>query len=248
MSAKSSATFSARLANADTTYPSSKKKGKNVVPPVPPPPPVPPVAPVPAVPPVAPAPPPPPLPPAREGNTIRINAAPAGTPSPQPATITVTGYRTGTSSGSLGKSNLTYRRDANGAPAPGTPVYYVDGVSRGHSDPGVKSEDIQNITVLSSPDAATYGEEGKSGVILIDTKEYMAKNKVHQVNVGTNSVVVPNGNPLYVVEGKVVSNDELKKYSASEIEAMSVLKGDAATSKYGKDGANGVIEIKLKSK
>ncbi|SEW22653.1 TonB-dependent outer membrane receptor, SusC/RagA subfamily, signature region [Chitinophaga sp. YR573] len=235
MSAKSSVRhsviFSDRLANADTTHPSSKKKGKNVVPPVPPVPPPPPPAPVPSVPPVAPVPPPPPAPGVR---TITIVPDPAGTPSPQPETITVTGYRTAAISAS---------------PGPGTPVYYVNGVSVGYNNPGIKSEDIRTVTVLNGPDAAPYGEEGKHGMVFIDTKESMTNNQVRKINVGTNSVIVPNGNPLYVVDGKIISdNKELKKYSANEIESMSVLKDDAATSKYGKDGANGVIEIKLKSK
>lgn len=231
-SVRNSVIFSARSEKRDTAYPSSKRKGKNAVPPVPPPPPVPPVAPVPPVPPVAPVPPPPP--PAPGGNTITVTPAPAGTPSPQPQTIRVTGYRTVSPSGS---------------PAPGTPVYYVNGVSVGHNNPGIKSEDIRTVTVLSGPDAAPYGEEGKHGMVFIDTKESMTNNQVRKINVGTNSVIIPNGNPLYVVDGKIISdNKELKKYSANEIESMSVLKDDAATSKYGKDGANGVIEIKLKSK
>jgi TonB-dependent SusC/RagA subfamily outer membrane receptor len=66
--------------------------------------------------------------------------------------------------------------------------------------------------------------------------------------VGTNSVVVPNSNPLYVIDGKIANSGDVKKISAGDIEAMSVLKDDAATNKYGKDGANGVIEIKLKIK
>jgi TonB-dependent SusC/RagA subfamily outer membrane receptor len=160
-------------------------------------------------------------------------------------------------SGSPSQSSLTFRRpalDANGTPVQGTPLYYVDGVSRGHNDPGVKNEDIQNITVLSNPDPATYGEDGKNGVIFIDTKEYMNKHKVHEIkispntNTNTNSIVVKDGNPLYVVDGKRSDKEGAGKIAPGDIESVNVLKDDAAISKYGKDGANGVVEIKLKAK
>jgi TonB-dependent SusC/RagA subfamily outer membrane receptor len=128
----------------------------------------------------------------------------------------------------------------------------VDGVSRGHNDPGVKSEDIQNITVLSNPDPATYGEEGKNGVIFIDTKEYMGKHKVHEIkispnpNTNANSIVIQDRKPLYVVDGK--RSDKEGNIAPGDIESVNVLKDAAATNKYGKDGANGVIEINLKVK
>jgi TonB-dependent SusC/RagA subfamily outer membrane receptor len=201
----------------DTLTPSS---GKNKVPP--PPPPKPPVAPPPPpAPPVAfpkPAVPPPPPP------------APPKLPAP---VVTV-----------------------DGAPGAGTPVYYIDGVSIGQNSPNVKSEDIASITVLKNADVATYGEGSQNGVIFIKTK--VDARPAININYNNNSnsndsnkirVMVKDSKmtkPLYIVDGKKISNDEMTKISPDKIESISVLKDDAAISVYGKDGANGVIVVTTK--
>lgn len=58
------------------------------------------------------------------------------------------------------------------------------------------------------------------------------------------------GAPLYVLikDGAEfrTKSDEMEKIDPNKIESISVLKGDAAKSQYGKDGKNGVIIIKIK--
>jgi TonB-dependent SusC/RagA subfamily outer membrane receptor len=53
-------------------------------------------------------------------------------------------------------------------------------------------------------------------------------------------------NPIYILEGKQISKEEMEKITAERIESVTVLKGESATELYGTRGANGVVEIKLK--
>lgn len=55
-------------------------------------------------------------------------------------------------------------------------------------------------------------------------------------------------NPLFVIDGKKVSEKEFKKISHDDIESIDVLKGKKAKKKYGKKGENGVIEVTTKKK
>ncbi|MCP4976425.1 MAG: M56 family peptidase [Maribacter sp.] len=52
--------------------------------------------------------------------------------------------------------------------------------------------------------------------------------------------------PLYFVDGKETTKDDIKFLEPSEIKTMNVLKGEKAEDKYGKKGKNGVIEITTK--
>ncbi|USD24221.1 M56 family metallopeptidase [Flagellimonas marinaquae] len=54
------------------------------------------------------------------------------------------------------------------------------------------------------------------------------------------------GRPLYIVDGKKTKQKMVNKISPSDIENVTVLKGDPAIEKYGKKGTNGVIEITTK--
>lgn len=55
-------------------------------------------------------------------------------------------------------------------------------------------------------------------------------------------------NPLILIDGKKSSQTELNMISPNNIEAINVLKGDAAKNIYGDKGKNGVIEITTKKK
>jgi bla regulator protein blaR1 len=52
--------------------------------------------------------------------------------------------------------------------------------------------------------------------------------------------------PLYIVDGKEISKEEMNKIEPDTIESVSVLKGDSAAKKYGDKGKDGVVEITLK--
>ena len=55
-----------------------------------------------------------------------------------------------------------------------------------------------------------------------------------------------NVEPLYVVNGNVISKEEFKDISPQSIKSINVLKGKDATEQYGSRGVNGVIIITLK--
>jgi len=52
--------------------------------------------------------------------------------------------------------------------------------------------------------------------------------------------------PLYILNGKEISDKEMKKLDPNSIKSINVLKDKFATEKYGEKGANGVLEITLK--
>ncbi len=52
--------------------------------------------------------------------------------------------------------------------------------------------------------------------------------------------------PIYILNGKAISKDEMNKINPSSIESINVLKGEKAIAKYGKKGKKGVVEIILK--
>ena len=54
--------------------------------------------------------------------------------------------------------------------------------------------------------------------------------------------------PLYILNGKEISKEEMDAIKPDSIEKVEVLKGDSATKKYGEKGENGVILITTKDK
>lgn len=54
--------------------------------------------------------------------------------------------------------------------------------------------------------------------------------------------------PLYIVEGKEVTEEIIAAIKPDDVESINVLKDISATKKYGEKGKNGVIEIYLKKK
>ena len=145
---------------------------------------------------------------------------------------------------------LTFRKNAvnpDGTPADGSPMYIVDGVSKGRNSPDIKAEDIASISVVKDDASKEYGEDAKNGIIIITSKEHAAKE-----NGEINRIVVKDpknakgATPLYIVDGKRTTN--LEKLSPDDIESINVLKGESATKIYGSAGANGVIQVKTKIK
>jgi TonB-dependent SusC/RagA subfamily outer membrane receptor len=123
------------------------------------------------------------------------------------------------------------------------PLFFVDDVEVSDIS-SVNMDDILAIDVLKdSTTTSTYGSRGANGVVLITTKK-----------------VKVNTEPLYIVDGVIVSNpfpketlnpfgtktDSKDKLNVDNIESIDVLKGASATSIYGEKGVNGVIIITTK--
>ena len=64
---------------------------------------------------------------------------------------------------------------------------------------------------------------------------------------GSDMIFISDGDDLYIViNGKESSKEEMEKLGNDKIEKIDVIKGDAATKKYGDKAKNGVIEITTK--
>jgi TonB-dependent SusC/RagA subfamily outer membrane receptor len=84
---------------------------------------------------------------------------------------------------------------------------------------------------MYSYDAAEVAEEAPSNKIMIRG----------------NSSISSDHQPLYIVDGQVISSDEATKINSDMFKSMEVLTDAKATAIYGSRGANGVIVISLKS-
>lgn len=60
------------------------------------------------------------------------------------------------------------------------------------------------------------------------------------------TIKLTNSNPLYVVNGVIVSKEKFENYKPTEIESTTKFEGESAKTIYGEQGRNGVILITLK--
>lgn len=96
---------------------------------------------------------------------------------------------------------------------------------------------IESMNVLKDKAATDkYGDKGKNGVV-----EVISKKTTSSVSFFADE------EPVYVLNGKVISQDEFKRIDPDNIESMSVLKDKQATDKYGDKAKYGAIEIIIKS-
>ncbi|QEC67539.1 hypothetical protein FRZ67_09620 [Panacibacter ginsenosidivorans] len=84
-----------------------------------------------------------------------------------------------------------------------------------------------------------YNIKGKQAAVVVITKDY--KPKVIAKNITGDA-------PIYIVDGKPVSETDAKKIDANNILTVNVLKGNEATKAYGEDGKSGVVIIITKAK
>jgi len=148
------------------------------------------------------------------------------------------------------------------------PLFVLDGViiDKARMD-AIKPDNIESITVLKDKSAiGKYGDKAKDGVILITTKGKSGAangNKEEDVKVvgygKTSDLKNPSSPlgfsirtldsenpPLYVVDGVITDKRRAEYFIEIGVESVDVLKGKAATDKYGDKGKNGVILITLK--
>lgn len=123
---------------------------------------------------------------------------------------------------------------------PANALYVLDGktVSREEAMK-IDGADIKEINILKDkPAIDKYGDKGKNGVVEMTSKKDVDKQQPTVWKVPDNV--------LYVLDGKILSKEAYNKLDKKTIAAMNVLKGKAATDKYGDKGKNGVIEITSK--
>ncbi len=62
------------------------------------------------------------------------------------------------------------------------------------------------------------------------------------------AIANPSTVPLYIADGKIITDEKFRQIDPNNIEKMKVLKGKDAISKYGAKGKNGAVIITLKRK
>lgn len=139
-----------------------------------------------------------------------------------------------------------------------TKLVIVDGKEVPEADLSkLNPNDIDNISVLKDESGLkVYGKKGENGVIIINTKgqdktdNTIETNMMEEPNIKVvqdNSVGIdPQTRPLSIVDGKEQPSEVLQDISPDKIEKIEVLKGKAATDKYGEKGKNGVVIVTLK--
>ncbi len=123
----------------------------------------------------------------------------------------------------------------------GNPVYVLDEKRVDHSEiKNISPNDIQSISVLKGKAATdVYGEEGKDGVIIIESNPKQIKDKPES----TVNIDNLENKPLFIVDGKKMPQDfNINTINSKDIKAISVLK-DNSTLNYGEEAKHGVIVI-----
>jgi hypothetical protein len=148
--------------------------------------------------------------------------------------------RTGSGATTVAKSEKVSINDSKNLP-----LYILDGKEiTGAEMNNLDAKLIKEINVLKGESAINkYGEKARNGAIEIKTKTKEDQNDSKE------TIVIKANNktkPLYYLDGKAITNEELNKIAPEKIESITVLKGESAIKKYGEKGKDGVVEILLK--
>lgn len=148
------------------------------------------------------------------------------------------------------------------------PLMILDGkeLEKGFDIKTIDPETIESVSVLKDAGGtAIYGERGAHGVVLITTKAKAKKDaakrdtselrEIQVVGYGTKDVTKGKSagggdldGVLVIIDGKETTTAAFRGISPDDIKAIDVLKGKAATDKYGDKGKKGVIEVTMKGK
>ena len=105
-----------------------------------------------------------------------------------------------------------------------------------------KTHKIIKIKTDGNGDDLIWTTEKDEDIVMI-AKDDDAIKKHKVIALKTNGK-----DPLYMVDGKEITKEEMNNISPETIDKVEVLKGDTATEKYGDKGKNGVILITTKNK
>ena len=127
-------------------------------------------------------------------------------------------------------------------------IFFVDGVEKDSKTiDKIDPKDIKEVRVFKGQEAVEqYGSKAKEGIILITTKNDNSTEKVKSEEAIVIKMPVNQTDLLYVIDGVVQEKVILQEIDPKTIDAISILKGEAATKEYGDKGKNGVILITLK--
>lgn len=102
-----------------------------------------------------------------------------------------------------------------------------------------------NVVIKTSDDPIVAMAEKDPRTITINAAEEKGKKVYTIVRTEKNATELPK-DVLYVMDGKEISEKDMKDLSPNMIQSINVLKGEAAIKKYGDKAKNGVVEITTK--
>jgi len=113
----------------------------------------------------------------------------------------------------------------------------------------INPENIYTVNVLKGKDATDiYGKKGKDGVVLITSKKPGSEKKIFITYRDKDSLVSKNGGkPRIYIDGKEVSETEMKNLEPDKIMNITVNKNDFETQQLGDKKNNGTIRIITKN-
>ena len=142
------------------------------------------------------------------------------------------------------------------------PLYLIDGKETTLSGNEIDPDQIESVEIFKDSSAVKFfGVKGKNGVVNITTKRNQpaaVADTTRVANVVINRVMPDKRNmttsiftrcedsPMFIVDGKETAGDVINQMNPKEIESVSVLKNENATSIYGEKGKNGVVIITTK--
>ncbi|MBD0824003.1 M56 family metallopeptidase [Aestuariibaculum marinum] len=135
------------------------------------------------------------------------------------------------------------------------PIYILDGkIIDAKQAQSLNTFDIESVSVTKQGEnlVEKYGDKAKNGVVTIKSKSINSKQPYVKVvgplqdSIKTHQIEFKGGDPIFILDGKEISEEELKKIKPEFIESLNVLKEKAAIEKYGAKGKNGVIIITTK--
>ncbi|WP_430810447.1 MULTISPECIES: TonB family protein [unclassified Carboxylicivirga] len=167
---------------------------------------------------------------------------------------------------SSGKSQVSISdlsiTDSNGE----SPLFIVDG--RKQKEANVNAENIDKVSVIKGEMALDkYGEEGKNGVVLIETKAAKKAEELVVLGYGTmnkpaiskqnshsdqtlDNVLIKGASadkkPRIILDGKEFHGN-INEINSDEISSVYVMKGEAAIDQNGEKAPNGVIMVTTKA-
>ena len=104
----------------------------------------------------------------------------------------------------------------------------------------VKSKEL---TAIATPSVEQALQGKVAGLMVTPSSGAPGAGAILRIR-GTGTI--GNANPFYVVDGMLLTNDDISFLNANDIESVEVLKDASATAIYGSRGANGVIIITTK--
>jgi TonB-dependent SusC/RagA subfamily outer membrane receptor len=107
----------------------------------------------------------------------------------------------------------------------------------------VGSSQLQKLSTVTSVDNML---QGKAAGVQVVAASGRPGNAARVVVRGANNINGASANPIYVVDGAILTNIEMNSINPSDIESMTVLKDAAAASLYGSRAGNGVIIVTTK--